>query len=602
MLYELGLVGAFTVFLLAILHGAFTSHVGIERIVDDGHVLARIPDAAARPGERFPVYRYSRDWKSAIGEVEVERRDGDLTLCRYDPFAFRWPMGRHGVITAIDGRDISVNLGSNFGLVKGDTLIIFDGRTQVGRIFLMEVGKESSWAAQYPGGSELRPGMGVSEFLVPTQIVVFDNPVVGFIEVLLPCLLAAAYLFGWMRSKSSPLARVGSLLRGLALSMDRPAVRTGLALLLGWPAAWVSVRFCAEAIPYLLRAGWAAIVGWLHFDPGSSFDGIRALGDLLSDNAGILTLVVFAGYCWVLVARKKSPLGLAWESLRFRGGPVKGVKPGIGRDLLIWSLHLVIAYFFAYSLFSFLKGNLNAALDTAWPGAGVRVTGAFSPAQPGQIWDLFQSLVSTLGYMISHAPHFADGEAAWVTARYMLWSLTIGGCLVGYSHSILGYLWGKRIRNLDFTIPGWITNAVCYGPLLGVVVWQIAPPLQGADPIFASGPILHLDMATEFFLDVVYMLTIWNLGTMFGVMTDKGVRRTGFYGVVRHPSYTMEALMFIALELKGLSSGVNWLAAGVFLLLYWLRSEREDAFMSSSNPEYREYKQATPWKFLPGLY
>jgi len=89
---------------------------------------------------------------------------------------------------------------------------------------------------------------------------------------------------------------------------------------------------------------------------------------------------------------------------------------------------------------------------------------------------------------------------------------------------------------------------------------------------------------------------------MFGVMTDKGVRESGFYSVVRHPSYTLEALMFLILELKGLSGLNQWLVASLFVFIYYLRSEREDNFMSNSNPAYLDYKAKTTFKFLPGLY
>lgn len=589
-------MAAATVFLLAVIHGACTSHVAIDRIVDGTHVAATFP--GLRPGDEFPVYRFSGEWKSAIGQVVVESVEGERVLFRFDPTTFRWPMGRHGTITAVDGGSVTVNMGSNLGLVLSDTLIVFDGREQVGRVTLAQVGKESSSGVPI-GGGPLRPGLGVSEFLVPTQIVVFANPFVAALEIFLPSLLLLGYLAGWLRLGRSPFSLAGGKAREIIGRLDSPAMRTVMSLLVAAPFVWLFVRFLVLAVPYLLRAALATAVGWLHFDPGDSFDPINSLGDLLGRNTFPLAILGLASYCFVLFGRKASPIGLLWNAISFRGGLVKGVKPGAARDIAIWLLHLVIAYFFAYSLFSFLKGNLNAALELAWPGSGVHVSGAFNPAE---LWELIRSLGGAALHMLTHAPQFVNTESAWITARYILWSLTILGCLVGYGHSILGYLWGKRIRNLDFTIPGWISNAVCYGPLLGMVAWQMVPPLQGQDPIFASGPLFHLDLATEFFLDLVYMLTIWNLGTMFGVMTDKGVRRTGFYSVVRHPSYTIEALMFVALELKGLTTGHQWLAAGMFLVWYWIRSEREDVFMSRSNPEYEEYKALTKFKFIPGLY
>ena len=98
------------------------------------------------------------------------------------------------------------------------------------------------------------------------------------------------------------------------------------------------------------------------------------------------------------------------------------------------------------------------------------------------------------------------------------------------------------------------------------------------------------------------MLTLFNLGTLFGVMTDKGVRTTGFYSVVRHPSYTLESLMFLLTWLVGFTSFENWIGGLMFPLMYFIRSEREDYFMSVSNPEFLEYKKNVLYKYIPGVY
>lgn len=203
--------------------------------------------------------------------------------------------------------------------------------------------------------------------------------------------------------------------------------------------------------------------------------------------------------------------------------------------------------------------------------------------------------------MLTHRPQIASIEEGFEIARYALWSITIVGCLIGYGHSIVGVLWGKHIRNLDFTVMGWITNAACY-PLLGVVIWQMMPPLAGSDPVITQGPLYYLMLVTELMLNIFYTSSIWNLGKRFGVMTDKGVCSSGWYSVIRHPNYTLEALMFVMLELRGATGLPQGAAIGMFILLYYLRSEREDHFMTNANPDYVSYKQQTPYKFVPGIY
>jgi protein-S-isoprenylcysteine O-methyltransferase Ste14 len=60
--------------------------------------------------------------------------------------------------------------------------------------------------------------------------------------------------------------------------------------------------------------------------------------------------------------------------------------------------------------------------------------------------------------------------------------------------------------------------------------------------------------------------------------------------------------MFIYMSFVFLSGPLQWLAISAFIVKYWLRSEREDQFMSQSNPEYLAYKKQVPWKFIPGIY
>jgi protein-S-isoprenylcysteine O-methyltransferase Ste14 len=211
-------------------------------------------------------------------------------------------------------------------------------------------------------------------------------------------------------------------------------------------------------------------------------------------------------------------------------------------------------------------------------------------------------MIDTARYAASHTLHFSDRDAVFTALRLVVFSACIVGGLFGYWYGAVAYLWGKRIRNVDFTLMGWLVNGVCYGPILGNVLWQMLPGTTGVDPVITAGPLFLIMLSTELFTNIVYTLTIWNLGTKFGLMTDKGMRTTGYYSVVRHPSYTIEGPVFVCIFMRGLSSPGQWLSAGVFILLYWIRSERDEQFMSHSNPDYEAYRQKVPYKFIPGLY
>jgi protein-S-isoprenylcysteine O-methyltransferase Ste14 len=278
--------------------------------------------------------------------------------------------------------------------------------------------------------------------------------------------------------------------------------------------------------------------------------------------APALLVVVVVAYLIVLLGKRQSPPLVLWRWLSYRGtGVIREVSRR--RGVLNWGLHLLIVYAFASTLLDFLRIDLRAA---------------------GDMWKLSPSL-----------------HARFQIAKYVVWSLTIGAVLVGYAYSVVSILWGKYIRSLDFTIVGWLTNAFCY-PLLGVVIWRLVPSFTGIDPIITAGPAQLLMLWLGLILNVLYMLSICNLGLMFDLMADKGVRKSWFYAATRHPSYTLEALMFFAIELVGLTTPAQWSSIAVVFFLYWIRSEREDNFMQYSNPEYADYQRSVPYKFVPGFY
>ncbi len=236
------------------------------------------------------------------------------------------------------------------------------------------------------------------------------------------------------------------------------------------------------------------------------------------------------------------------------------------RNLAICLLYVVIVFAFGHALHGFLIGN-----------------------------------IATVKSLLRVSPDLRSWETYFSIARYSVWSAAIVGCMFGYGYSIISPIWNRHIRNLDFTIAGWVTNAVCY-PLLGFVLVWCAPPLIGNEPTLTGGPWPLFVLSVELLLNILYTVALFNMGTKFGVMTDKGLVNRGFFGVVRHPSYTLEVGMFACLSLQGLSSPLNWLAVVVFFVIpYYLRSEREDHFMTVSNPDFSPYKQAVPYKYIPGL-
>lgn len=266
------------------------------------------------------------------------------------------------------------------------------------------------------------------------------------------------------------------------------------------------------------------------------------------DLVGSVDLSVLARLSGVLVF---GPIDLPL-SARVKGG-------------LNWLLHFIVACAFGWTLYGFLLADLFA------------VAGVFRSGLPLSFLGVFSAV------------------------RWSLWSVTIVGCFWGYGYSILSPLWGVPVGNVDFSVAGWVSNALCY-PLLGFVLVRVFPSFVGSEPIFSAGLWAWFVALAELLLNVLYTSSIWNLGRKFGVMCDKGLCDSGFYAVVRHPSYSLEALMLLCMEVNGFSTGANWFGAlCVIALPYWLRAEREDRFMRVSNPDYGGYAERVRFKYLPGV-
>ncbi len=243
-------------------------------------------------------------------------------------------------------------------------------------------------------------------------------------------------------------------------------------------------------------------------------------------------------------------------------------------------------------------GNTGIAISDCWPNAPAFALAGVSPFSSVGVGQMGKAL----GHVFSHAPTPGSADAVFSSFESMVFSACIIGAMVGYGYSLVSYLWGNRIRNVDFSLIGWVTNAVCYGPLMGLAVWTMVPQLVGTDPTITTNPPHTIILVVALALNVVYTWTVWNLGVKFGVMMDKGVRRTGFYSVVRHPSYTVEGIMFLMIGCVGFTTIFQWFGACWYFLMYLFRSEREDQFMTASNPEFVEYKKQVPYKYIPGVW
>lgn len=99
----------------------------------------------------------------------------------------------------------------------------------------------------------------------------------------------------------------------------------------------------------------------------------------------------------------------------------------------------------------------------------------------------------------------------------------------------------------------------------------------------------------------IMAVAVVSLGRSFGIVpANRGVKRSGLYGLVRHPLYAGEMLYFSGLVLTNLSpsNAIVWL--GVFCGLM-IRAWAEENHLRK-DPKYQLYLEATPYRFVPGLF
>ncbi len=75
----------------------------------------------------------------------------------------------------------------------------------------------------------------------------------------------------------------------------------------------------------------------------------------------------------------------------------------------------------------------------------------------------------------------------------------------------------------------------------------------------------------------------------------------GPYRIVRHPIYSMACLMHAGTALA-FSIWWNWIACGLVIMAYVLKTAGEDAYLASNLAGYAAYKQRVRYRLLPGLW
>jgi protein-S-isoprenylcysteine O-methyltransferase Ste14 len=537
---EIALLLLFILCICAPLHAGTTRHFDVETI-DSSHVNG------ITVGSRIPLYRFNYNWQVPLGDGVVDSLEKDSAIISFNAESMNWPIGRSAKIMRT-ADTYYIPLGSDVGLSYGDQLNIFKDRNIVGQATISNIAAQQS-QIQLPAALKYTDGLFLADYTFVTQATYFSSPLLSGLEMTLIILSLGAYIVFYGIQRRSPFIAAGTRLQNI--QWPKRIIFWTVHILAWIPFTWFMATMPLYLISYL--------VSNIHQYLFEQSLYVRPIADTVLPYAYTIVGLTYIVY---LFWYRHSPILAVWKFISYKKkSTVKGVN--FSRGFLLWALHLIIVYVFARTLLSFLIGDLSAGLTLL--------------------------------------RHLTSPAAVFEMLKNFIWALTVVGCLLGYGYSILSILWGHYIRNLDFTVVGWLTNGFAY-PLFGAVIWQMTPSFTGIDPIITAGPLYTLMLILGLVFNLLYMFSIWNLGTKFDLMTDKGVRTSLFYSVIRHPNYLLEAAMFLVLEMVGFSGIVQATAFLATIFIYWIRSEREDNFMQHSNPDYEAYQKATPYKFIPGIY
>ena len=80
---------------------------------------------------------------------------------------------------------------------------------------------------------------------------------------------------------------------------------------------------------------------------------------------------------------------------------------------------------------------------------------------------------------------------------------------------------------------------------------------------------------------------------------DGALRRSGIYSLVRHPIYGALILFVIGWSFR--SSPLALVPSALLIVVFELKSRREELWLTERYPEYAEYRRTTRHRFIPWL-
>ncbi len=160
---------------------------------------------------------------------------------------------------------------------------------------------------------------------------------------------------------------------------------------------------------------------------------------------------------------------------------------------------------------------------------------------------------------------------------------------------------GNKIKSVEPTMLGWVAALSTYPPFNSQTGTFFPLYKDGLTFLGSNIATLRLLQICILLCHTGFVLSSISLGAKGSNLTSRGVVQTGMYRFVRHPAYVTKLSAWF---IEGLLYAPNifyfpsWFA---FVLIYYTRAWTEERHLSTTDPDYLEYKKKVKWMFIPRL-
>lgn len=212
----------------------------------------------------------------------------------------------------------------------------------------------------------------------------------------------------------------------------------------------------------------------------------------------------------------------------------------------------------------------------------------------------FQGAVLTLSQF---DPSRLFEAAYFITATYPLLILLI--FFIDTFYFAFGYLFesaklGNTVRSVEPTVLGWVAALLCYPPFNGALMERFFPWYPN---LYASFGSTNATLVAYLFILAALFVYLWGtlaLGTKCSNLTNRGIVSHGPYAWIRHPHYASKNLAWW-IALLPILSWAGFISMLAWSSVYFVRAITEERHLLA-DPEYQEYVQKVPYRFIPGIY